>query len=153
MPSCKSVGITATDRLRLRCLHAGDAAFILELVNEPAWLEFIGDRAVRNLDDAQAYIAKGPVAMYERCGFGLFLVVRKDAPGDLRLARKAALATVAYGFGEFGFGRMVAITAPGNGRSIRLLQSLGFIREGLVTVSPGDPALCLFALNSHPQPR
>ena len=36
--------MTLTARQRLRPLDAGNAAFILELLNEPGWLRFIGDR-------------------------------------------------------------------------------------------------------------
>lgn len=167
----KTMPVLETDRLALRQIEAADAAFILELVNEPAWLEFIGDRGVRNLDDARAYIAQGPVAMYARRGFGLFLVERKEDStpigicgllkretlGDVDLgfallarfreqgyAREAALGTLSYGFGELGLKRIVAIAAPGNERSIRLLESVGFVREGVVRLTAGEAAVCLF---------
>lgn len=163
--------IIETDRLSLRRLHAEDAAFILELVNEPAWLEFIGDRGVRNLDDARAYIAKGPVAMYERCGFGLFLVARKEDSAPIGIcgllqrdtlpdvdlgfalltrfrgqgyAQEAARATLSYGRSEFCLQRIVAVTAPGNAPSMRVLESLGFVREGLVTLEAGQAPLALW---------
>ena len=69
--------VLETDRLLLRRLVTDDAAFILELVNDPDWLRYIGDKGVRNLDDARAYIENGPMAMYERVGFGLFAVELK----------------------------------------------------------------------------
>ena len=67
-----------TERLILRQLTIDDAAFILELVNDPDWLRFIGDRGVRTLDDARNYILNGPLAMYERAGFGMYLVELKS---------------------------------------------------------------------------
>ena len=63
--------VLETDRLLLRRFTFDDAPFIIELVNDPSWLRFIGDKGVRTLDDARDYIRKGPVAMVERHGFGL----------------------------------------------------------------------------------
>jgi hypothetical protein len=65
--------VLETDRLVLRRLSVEDAEFVLELVNEPSWLEFIGDKGVRTIGDARSYILKGPVEMYERLGFGMYL--------------------------------------------------------------------------------
>ena len=45
--------IAETERLRILKFSEHDAAFILELVNTPAWLAFIGDRHVRTLADAE----------------------------------------------------------------------------------------------------
>ena len=68
-----------TPRLRLRELTGDDAAFILELVNEPDWLRFIGDRNVHSLEDARGYIARGPAASYAKWGFGLWAVALRGA--------------------------------------------------------------------------
>lgn len=68
-----------TSRLRIRWLTLDDAAFILRLVNEPDWIRFIGDRGVDSLSDARHYLETGPLAMYQRHGFGLNLVeLRSD---------------------------------------------------------------------------
>jgi len=53
-----------TERLTLRPLTTGDAAFILELVNDPDWLRNIGDRNVHTLADAERYITNSPMAKY-----------------------------------------------------------------------------------------
>ncbi|KPV49042.1 hypothetical protein SE17_34840, partial [Kouleothrix aurantiaca] len=68
--------VLETERLRLRQFADSDAAFVLELLNEPSWLRFIGDRGVRTLDDALGYITNGPQAMYARYGFSLLVVER-----------------------------------------------------------------------------
>ena len=68
-----------TERLSLRKLTVDDAEFILTLLNEPAFLRYIGDKKVRNLEDARQYILTGPVASYERYGFGLLLVELKES--------------------------------------------------------------------------
>lgn len=48
--------VLETDRLILRQLNSADAEFIFTLVNDPAWLRYIGDRGVRTLADAVDYI-------------------------------------------------------------------------------------------------
>jgi [ribosomal protein S5]-alanine N-acetyltransferase len=165
--------ILETDRLTLRQLSVEDDAFILELVNDPAWLRFIGDRGVRTLDDARAYILKGPVAMYERVGFGLYLVERKndgvslgicglikrDGLEDVDLgfaflpefraqgyATESAAAVLAYGQSVFDLKRVVAITSPDNDRSTRLLEKLGFTFEKLIHLPNDSEEVKLFAV-------
>src|SRR5205085_1293630 len=141
-----------TERLILRWLSAEDAAFILELVNDPAWLQFIGDRGVRTLEDARDYILAGPVAMYHREGFGLYLVELKQSATSIGIcglikrvgledidigfaflpafrgqsyAYESASAVMLYAQDTVGLNRFVAITAPDNQHSITLLTKLG----------------------------
>jgi RimJ/RimL family protein N-acetyltransferase len=93
--------ILETERLVLRLQTTDDAAFILELMNDPTWLRFIGDRLVRTLDDAKAYILNGSVRMYEQFGFFLYLVERKEdhAPiGICGLVKRDSLKDVDIGF-------------------------------------------------------
>src|SRR5262245_572037 len=71
--------VCESNRLRVRYLDpAVDAPFILKLLNEPSFLENIGDRGVRTLDDAKRYMTEGPLASYARHGFGLFCVELKE---------------------------------------------------------------------------
>ncbi len=65
--------VLETERLNLRWFDIKDAPFILELVNDPAWIQFIGDKGVSNLEDAKNYIVNGPIDMYNKLGFGLLL--------------------------------------------------------------------------------
>jgi RimJ/RimL family protein N-acetyltransferase len=164
--------VLETERLSLRWLSDADAPFILALLNEPSWLKFIGDKNVHSLDDARAYIAKGPVDMYQRLGFGLFLVelkqggipmglcglIKRDALKDVDLgfaflpafwgqghAYEAASAVLAYGRRALGLGRLVAITTPENESSIRVLERVGFRFEQMIKLSEDGEALKLFA--------
>jgi ribosomal-protein-alanine N-acetyltransferase len=66
-----------TQRLVLRQFTTDDAAFVLQLVNDPAWIRHIGDRGVRTLADARSYLIKGPLASYAQNGFGFSLVELK----------------------------------------------------------------------------
>jgi RimJ/RimL family protein N-acetyltransferase len=164
--------VLETDRLVLRRLSTHDADFILRLLNEPSFLRYIGDRGVRTLDDARAYITKGPMDSYDRHGFGLFLVSRKEDGipigmcGLLRrdtlrnvdvgfaflpafwgngYAFESASAVLAYGREVLRLGRIVAITSPDNEGSIRVLTKLGMRFEGMVRLTDSEPEVRLFA--------
>ena len=164
--------ILETDRLSVRRLTLDDAAFILEMVNDPDWLRFIGDRHVHSLDEARAYLQNGPLAMYDRSGFGLYAVVLKgsDLPigmcglikreglvdVDLGFAYlpqyraqgygfEAASAVMAYGRHTFSLKRIVAITSLDNVRSIQLLEKLGFAFEKIIRLTADAEELKLFA--------
>lgn len=168
------MAVLETDRLVLRKLSVEDANFILELLNEPSWLRFIGDKGVRTIDDACKYILKGPVASYERFGFGLYLTELKDSGipiGICGLVKREALEDPDIGFAfltrfwgkgyayesasavlglaksAFGLNRILAITAPDNHSSIRVLEKLGLSFEQMVRFSKDDSELKLFALN------
>jgi RimJ/RimL family protein N-acetyltransferase len=85
--------ILDTERLALRELNEEDAGFVLELLNESGWLRFIGDLGIRTEEAAREYIAKGPMAMYHRLGFGLYAVARKSDGALLGMCGLIKLAT------------------------------------------------------------
>jgi RimJ/RimL family protein N-acetyltransferase len=159
------VPIVETARLVLRHFEAGDAPFILSLLNEPSWIENIGNKGVHTLDDAAQYVENVPVAMYARTGFGLYLVelkptaepigmcglIKRDGLVDVDVgfaflpthwgngyAREATSAIVEYGRRAFGLTRIVAIVSEGNDRSAALLDRLGFAFEGMTSVREGE---------------
>ena len=161
-----------TERLVLRRLKTDDAAFILQLVNDPSWLRYIGDRGVRTLDDAVAYLEKGPLAMYERLGFGLYLVelkesgepvgmcglLKRDSLDDVDLgfaflpqfrskgyAFESTSATMDYAKRTLGISRILAVVSPDNDRSTKLLDRLGFRFERLTRLMPGAAEIKLYA--------
>lgn len=93
--------VIETERLSLRWLTQSDAGFILDLLNQPSWLEFIGDRGVIDLEDARAYIDNGPLAMIAKHSFGLYLVEIKSskiAVGLCGLIKRETLHDVDIGF-------------------------------------------------------
>ena len=166
--------VLETDRLILRLLSIEDAEFIFELVNEPSWLRFIGDKGVRTLADARDYILQGPVEMYDRLGFGLYLTALKE--GDVPIgicglikretlkdvdigfaflpgfrgngyAREAAAAVMAHGKNALGLKRIVAITSPDNHSSIKLLEKTGLKFEQMIRLPADATEVMLFAYN------
>ena len=161
-----------TLRLLLRELTADDAPFILTLLNDPAWIQFIGDRGVRSIADAAGYIERGPRASYALHGFGLEIVTLNDTGApigicgllkrdslpepDLGFAFLPAYRSQGYAFEaasavrDFARGRLrlsslLAIVDPANGASIRLLEKLGFVFERMTTMPGDDHEVKLFA--------
>jgi len=166
--------ILETDHLTLRQLESSDAAFILRLVNEPSWLRYIGDKGVKTLEDAENYIQTGPVDMYKRLGYGLWLValkpgmepigmcglLKRDTLDDVDIgfallpeywnrgyAFEAAAATLEHAKNPLALSRILAITTPDNAASCALLEKLGFALDRLVRLSPDDDELKLYSLN------
>src|SRR5258708_15822144 len=94
------MNVIQTKRLVLRYLDPYDDAFILELLNEPAFLRFIGDKGVRTLGDAREYMLKGPIDSYARHGFGLYATCLLDGTpaGICGLVKRDGLSEVDVGF-------------------------------------------------------
>src|SRR4029434_5369785 len=140
-----------TERLRLRRLSLDDADFILRLLNEPSFIQNIGDRGVRTTEDAREYILKGPVASYEKFGFGLLLVEQKESGVPIGMcgllkrdvlehvdigyallpefwsqgyAFESASAVMAYAREKLGAKQVLAVVNADNQSSIRLLEKM-----------------------------
>lgn len=164
--------ILETPRLILRQFRFSDAEFILQLVNTPSWLQFIGDRGVKNLEDAHNYLVNGPLKSYQENGFGLSCVELKDSGfpvGMCGLIKRDTLEDIDIGFAMLpeyagkGYGfevssalleyareelrlqRIVAITDPENIFSISLLKKLGLQFERTIKHGSTKEELLLFA--------
>jgi RimJ/RimL family protein N-acetyltransferase len=164
--------IVETPRLYIRELTIDDAEFIFRLVNEPSFLENIGDKGVRNLEDARQFILEGPWASHRERGYGQFLVELKeggDAIGVCGLlfrdslnvsdigcaflpkywrrgyAFEAACAVMEYGRSTLGIDTIVGLTSEENVASIRALEKLGMSFERMVKMSDDDPGTALYS--------
>ena len=169
--------VLETERLLLRPMTADDAQFILTLVNEPSFLRYIGDKQVRTLEDARQYILNGPIANYERHGFGQLLVELRDSHmpiGMCGLLKREELPDPDIGFAlmpDFwskGFAfeaasavlqyarernlRVLAITTLDNKASVKLLERLGFTFERITKLSEQGEQLKLFVLATPARP-
>jgi RimJ/RimL family protein N-acetyltransferase len=169
------VNVLETERLNLRRLTGDDAEFILELLNDPAFITNIGDRGVRTVAAARRYISERFVASYEQHGFGLYLVelketcapagicglVKRDTLADVDIgfafvprywskgyALESAAAVTAYAFEVLGLKRLVAITNPSNAGSIKVLEKLGLKYERMLRLSDDTPEIRLHALDA-----
>ena len=166
------MSVMETARLRLREMSGDDAGFILEVLTDPDFIANVGDRGVHDLSAARRYIADGPGGSYRKHGFGLYLVelladgaplgicglLRRDSHPDVEIgfafvprarghgyALEAARATLAFAQHALGLTRVVALTAPGNHPSIRILESIGLRFERMVRFTPDGAERRLFA--------
>lgn len=164
--------IADTARLSIRRITLDDAAFLLQLLNEPSWIANIGDRGVRTLDDAAQYIEARILHSYRTAGFGMYLLVAKpqqqaigvcgffkrEALPDVDIgfallpafcgagyALEAATAVMRYGQQTLGFSAVLGITNQDNHRSGLLLEKLGFRYQRLVQLPPDNNTLKLYA--------
>lgn len=164
--------VIETTRLRLRQLTPADAAFMLELLNEPAFITNVADRHVRTLAQAEAFLEERIRSSYREFGFGFYAIERKEEGGPIGIAGfikrealddvdigysllarytgqgfayEAAAALLDYGKARLQLPRIVAITAPFNTRSIRLLEKLGMKFEKMVQIPGFDRESMLFA--------
>lgn len=166
--------ILETKRLCLRQASSDDAKFILELLNDPAFIQNIGDRGLRTLEDARNYISNRLITSYKDYGFGMYLVVlkntgevaglcglvKRDGLDDVDIgyaflprywskgyATEAALAIKEYAKDAIGLKRLVAITDPLNQGSIRVLEKIGLKFEKMIRLSEDDIDLKLYGIN------
>jgi RimJ/RimL family protein N-acetyltransferase len=164
--------VLETDRLILRRFTVGDAQFILTLLNEPSFLRYIGDKKVRKLEDARQYILNGPIASYEKNGFGLYLVELKEPTMPIGMcgllkreelpdpdigfaflpavwgkgfASEAAAAVLKDAHQKLRLERILAITSLDNDASIKLLEGLGFTFQRAIKMSLTGEQVKLFA--------
>jgi [ribosomal protein S5]-alanine N-acetyltransferase len=155
--------VLETERLSLREVELTDAPFMLELLNSPGFLENIGDRGVREEDQARAYIEERVLGSYRDHGFGMWLAVQKadGAPVGLAglvrregletpdvgyafiqkvwgrgYAQEAAAAVLAHAQGPMGIPKLAAITTPENFASMAVLRKIGFTYQGMIQL-PG----------------
>ena len=162
-----------TARLWLRRFTSGDAAFALRLLNEPSFIQNIGDRGVRNLEQAVRYLEDGPLASYAKNGHGLEAVLLKESGQTIGMcgvlkrdalpdrdvgyaflpefwsqgyAREAVAATLSAARETLKLEAVAAYVSPGNAPSIRLLEKFGFVETGRAQVTPGAPEALVFRL-------
>jgi [ribosomal protein S5]-alanine N-acetyltransferase len=174
LPSASPV--LRTERLDLWRFTLADAPFILTLLNTPGWLQFIGDRGVRTLDDARAYLRR-TIAAHVHHGFGLWrvsaratgetvgvcgLLQRADLP-DIDVgfaflpqhcgrgfATEAAKAAINHAQDTLGRARILAITTPANAASLRVLSKLGMVPIGPHRLADDSDELLLLARDLLP---
>jgi len=171
------MSVLETPRVRLRPLTTDDAPFLLELLTDADFLRHVGDRGVHSLADAERYVGDGPAAMRARFGFalqalerrtdaqplGMCGLLRRDSHPDVEIgyallprargqgyAREAAAATLEWAFGILKLPRVVALVAPGNAASIRILEKLGMRCEGTVPFSAAGGESLFYVLERRP---
>jgi len=162
-----------TDRLEIRKLELDDAGFMLDLLNQPSFHQFIGDRGVRTLEEARTYIEDRAFAAYEKNGFGPFAVVLKTDGRVIGIvsvldrdeldhvdigfaflpdswqqgfATEATSAVMDFAFQDLGLEKIIAITQPDNIASIKTLDKMGLSFAGMTRLGDEDIDLLLYAI-------
>ncbi len=156
-----------------------DAGFILELLNSPTWLEFIGNKGVSTIEQALGYINQNLLGSYKAHGFGLYKVCLKGTLEPIGLCGflqrdylespdigfallpeyegngfmgEAGQAIMEFGKSHLKLDHILAIVMPENDRSKRLLEKIGFKAIGMINPRGSDGELMLFSNEkSHPK--
>lgn len=167
--------ILETERTILREIVETDGEFILDLLNQPSFIKYIGDRNVRSVEEARDFIENRYRASYRVNGFGLWAVEAKETGATMGIcgfvkrenlpdadigfaflpqfegksyALEAAVGTMKYGAETLNFRRVLAITSPDNEKSGRLLEKLGFSFEELIKLGDDAENVKLFVWNA-----
>lgn len=157
--------ILETERLTLSEVTENDAEFMLDLLNQPSFIKYIGDRNVRTIDEAQNFIETRYNKSYKDNGYGLYLVKLKDEDTKIGVcgfvkrdnfqyadvgfaflpqfekkgyAFESALAIMKYGQEVLEFREVLAITTQDNESSGKLLAKLGFKFEEIIEMPNGE---------------
>lgn len=166
--------ILETDRLILQEFTTADANFILDLLNEPAFHRYIGDKGVRTIDEARIYLTEGAISSYKNSGYGLWLAKTKKNNTSIGMcglknrdvleipdlgyaflkqywskgyATEAAPGVLTYAFEKLSLNRIAAITHPENKGSEKVLQKLGFQFKKLVYLDDFEGQSKLFEID------
>lgn len=161
-----------TARLRLRPLSPDDAAFVLRLVNEPEFVEHIGDKGVRDLAGARRFLREGAWTRQELAGHGMLAVESLEDGTTLGVcgllhrhalglsdvgfaflrahrgrgyATEAAREVVRHGRETLGLERVHGLVSPANAASIRVLEKLGLKYREMVRITESDRGTALYA--------
>ena len=165
--------ILETERLQLRELIHEDASFIVELVNTPGWLKYIGDRNIKTIEQAIQYLDQGPLKSYRENGFGLWLVESKEGKKPMGMcgflkrdyldhpdigfaflpehhgkgyAFESANRCLSYAKTQLMLKTICAITLPNNYNSIKLLEKIGLKYIQLLLMPVNNELLSLYRI-------
>lgn len=160
-----------TSRLIIDKITAGDAPFILAMLNDDDFINYVADRGVRTIEQAQAYISDKIAASYKEHGFGMAAVrlkssgetigmcglVKRDSLRDIDLgygflpvgrgqgyAFEAAVAVMEWAKQDLALSRLAAIIHPENTASRNLASKIGMSLDSMIRVTPDDDETCLY---------
>ncbi|NVK52364.1 MAG: GNAT family N-acetyltransferase [Flavobacteriaceae bacterium] len=157
-----------SNRLLLEEFTKNDASFFYELVNEPDWKQYIGDRQIHTIHDAENYLLNKIIPTYQKLGFGFYIVRLKDSKTPIGMcglikrdwmdyvdigyaflaqfrgkgyAIEASITVKKHAKTVLGIAQLAAITNVNNERSGNLLKKLGFEYNRLISY-PGEESKC-----------
>ena len=166
--------IVESERLLLREFSSEDKVYIVRQLNEPSFINNIADRGVRNEDQAFQYLQNGPIASYQKHGFGLWAIQLKETKeiiGMCGLIKRDNLAHVDLGYAllpeffsqgyaqeatraslevakqKFNLPCLLAIVNPSNVASRKLLDAIGFHFQDMQALIENEPEICVYKIN------
>jgi ribosomal-protein-alanine N-acetyltransferase len=164
-----------TRRLIIEELEPDDAPFTLALLNDEAFIQNIGDRGIRTVEQARQYLLEGAIASYLKNGFGMFAVRLRETGetlGMCGLVKRPGLDNVDIGYGflpaargqgyaleatrrvlswatqDLKIKRLVAIVSTGNMPSRSLLEKIGMQFESMIRLPGDEQEICLYTWNA-----
>lgn len=170
--------ILETDRLRLQWFTLADTPLMYAIWNDPAFVRFVGDRGIENLEMAETAMRDGPLHLYETYGYGPFRVTRRsdgadagvcglyrrenlDAPDigfaflpDFRamgFGYESSRAVLRYARDDLELATVTAIVSPQNTASVGLLQKLGLDFAEAIRMPGEDEDVSLYSINLKDQ--
>lgn len=162
-----------TERLQLKPTNNEDAQFLIELLNTPKWLLYIGDRNVKTTDEALAYVAQKVSPQFQQLGFGSYTVIRKSDEvkmGTCGLYKREGIDGIDIGFAFlpqyekmgyafesaqklltvaqqiFKIDALFAITIKENKDSQQLIEKLGLRFQKIIRIPNDEEDLLLYKL-------
>ena len=161
-----------TERLYLRRVTLDDADLLLAVWNDPAFMEHVGDRGVRTTEEAEEAMRAGALKLYADYGYGPYAMVRRDDGVRMGIcglfkrdnldypdigfgvlpefcgkgyAGEAAFAVLAHARDDLRIEELTAIVSPGNAPSIGLIEKLGLMFVGMITMPGDNEEICLYS--------
>lgn len=157
-----------TTRLILNELSLNDEQFIMELVNTPEWIKFIGDRNIRTQEDARVYIQKiidNSAVNYwivklqeQNIPIGIITFIKRDylEHYDIGFAFLSKFTKKGYAYeatttvlndiiNDLTHTHILATTVQENIDSIKLLEKLGFRFEK--EIEDGNDLLLVYSIS------
>ena len=161
-----------TKRLYLRRVTLDDADLLLAVWNDPAFIEYVGDRGVRTTEQAEEAMKAGALKLYADYGYGPYAMVRRDDGVRMGIcglfkrdnldypdigfgvlpefcgkgyAGEAAFAVLAHARDDLRIKELTAIVSPGNAPSVGLIEKLGLMFVGMITMPGDDEEICLYS--------
>ena len=144
--------ITETPRLLLRKITLDDAESLFDLNADPEVIKYVGDSALKDIDEAKAVIENRILFQYATYGFGRWAMIEKETESFVgwcglkffanlnevdvgyRLFRKywgkglateSALASLKVGFENKNLDRIIGRAMSGNVASIKVIEKCG----------------------------
>ena len=164
-----------TERLLLKPMSKEDAPFLLDLLNSPKWIKYIGDRNVYTIKEAATYIKLKMTPQLKKLGFSNYTVIRKTdnaKVGSCGLYDREGLEGIDLGFAflpqyekngyafesanklkdlafnQFNLKYISAITTNENKDSQKLLEKLGLKYIKIINIPNDNEELLLYELRN-----